>query len=78
MSKVGIVTDTMSCLPAEIVKEYDIRREDAGLKGWRVLSGFLIGNSLGPRGRYSSEFNLKKVVPKCKNEPGRKRVYINR
>ena len=62
MSKVGIVTDTISCLPAEIVKECDIRREDTGLKGWRVLSGFLIGNSLGLYGRYNSEFNLRKVV----------------
>ncbi len=62
MSKVSIVTDTISCLPAEIVKEYDIRREDAGLKGWRVLSGFLIGNSLEPHGSYNSEFNLRKVV----------------
>jgi DegV family protein with EDD domain len=25
MAKVGIVTDTISCLPAEIIKEYDIR-----------------------------------------------------
>lgn len=25
MAKVGIVTDTTSCLPAELVKEYDIR-----------------------------------------------------
>ena len=25
MSKVAIVTDTISCLPAELIKEYDIR-----------------------------------------------------
>ena len=25
MSKVGIVTDTINCLPAEVIKEYDIR-----------------------------------------------------
>jgi len=25
MSKVGIVTDSVNCLPAEVIKEYDIR-----------------------------------------------------
>ncbi|MBU2534648.1 MAG: DegV family protein [Chloroflexota bacterium] len=31
MSKVGIVTDTTSCLPPELVKEYDIRIVPVGL-----------------------------------------------
>ena len=31
MSRVGIVTDTMSCLPPELVKEYDIRIVPVGL-----------------------------------------------
>ena len=31
MSKTGIVTDTTSCLPPELVKEYDIRIMAVGL-----------------------------------------------
>lgn len=31
MSKVGIVTDTINCLPAELIKEYDIRVVPLGL-----------------------------------------------
>ena len=31
MSKVGIVTDTISCIPRELVKEYDIRVVPVGL-----------------------------------------------
>ena len=31
MSRVGIVTDTTSCLPPELVKEYDIRIVPVGL-----------------------------------------------
>jgi len=31
MSKVGIVTDTINCLPAEVIKEYDIREVPVAL-----------------------------------------------
>jgi len=31
MSKTGIVTDTASCLPPELVKKYDIRIVPVGL-----------------------------------------------
>jgi fatty acid-binding protein DegV len=31
MSKIGIATDTTSCLPPKLVKEYDIRIMPVGL-----------------------------------------------